>query len=426
MTLRLRYAARSDIGLIRSNNQDALYAGPRLVAVADGMGGAAAGDVASAVTIATFAALDDDEPPSDLIGVLGQTVAQANDQLRQMIDADHELAGMGTTLTAMLWSGGRLGLAHIGDSRAYLLRDGELTQITHDQTLVQRLVDEGELAAADVPSHPQRSVLLRVLNGEPDMEADLSVREAREGDRYLLCSDGLSSVVSLDTLRDTLDTADPVAAVDALVDLALRGGGPDNITCIVADVVGTDASASAEPVVGGSVADDGEGRRIDTHTAAGRAAALRAHLQPAARSRLDDPGQPRRRWHGPVLVLGLLIVVAGALFGGTWWYSQNQFYVGSDGTRVAVYKGISGDILGVRFSSEIERTAIQVSSLSTFERDKVEATISATSKHNAEQIVATLTSSSQSSTPPSTPPATSPTGSTAASSAASPAVSGSP
>jgi serine/threonine protein phosphatase PrpC len=422
MTLRLRYAARSDIGLIRSNNQDALYAGPRLVAVADGMGGAAAGDVASAVTIATFAALDDDEPPSDLIGVLGQTVAQANDQLRQMIEADSELAGMGTTLTAMLWSGGRIGLAHIGDSRAYLLRDGELTQITHDQTFVQRLVDEGQLALADVPSHPQRSVLLRVLNGEPDMEADLSVREAREGDRYLLCSDGLSSVVSLETLRATLDTADPVAAVDALVDLALRGGGPDNITCIVADVVGTDSSASAEPVVGGSVADDGEGRRIDTHTAAGRAAALRAHLQPQLRSREEDPGRPRRRWHGPVLVLGLLIVVAGALFGGTWWYSQSQFYVGSDGSRVAIYKGINGDVLGVHFSSEIERTAITTDSLSSFERDKVEATISANSKHDAERIIATLTTSA----PPGAGGSTSPAPSSPASALASPDALGSP
>jgi serine/threonine protein phosphatase PrpC len=402
MTLRLRYAARSDIGLIRSNNQDALYAGPRLVAVADGMGGAAAGDVASAVTIATFAALDDDEPPSDLISVLQQTVAQANDQLRQMIDADGELAGMGTTLTAMLWSGGRIGLAHIGDSRAYLLRDGELSQITHDQTLVQRLVDEGQLALSDVASHPQRSVLLRVLNGEPDMSADLSVREAREGDRYLLCSDGLSGVVSLETLRDTLDLADPVAAVDALVDLALRGGGPDNITCVIADVVGADQSASAEPVVGGSVADDSQGRRIDTHTAAGRAAALRTHLQPQSRIRDIDQGRPRRRWHGPVLVLGLLIVVGGALFGGTWWYSQHQYYVGSDGTRVAVYRGINGDVLGVHFSSEIERTAIAMSSLSSFERDKVQATISATSKHDAERIVATLTSATQPAGTPST------------------------
>jgi hypothetical protein len=171
---------------------------------------------------------------------------------------------------------------------------------------------------------------------------------------------------------------------------------------VIADVVGADQSASAEPVVGGSVADDSQGRRIDTHTAAGRAAALRTHLQPQSRIRDIDQGRPRRRWHGPVLVLGLLIVVGGALFGGTWWYSQHQYYVGSDGTRVAVYRGINGDVLGVHFSSEIERTAIAMSSLSSFERDKVQATISATSKHDAERIVATLTSATQPAGTPST------------------------
>ena len=195
MTLALRYAARSDVGLIRTNNEDAVYAGPRLLAVADGMGGHAAGDVASAVTIATLAPLDDDEPPADLLGTLAQAIRQANDQLRLMMEADEELDGMGTTLTALLLGGNRLGLAHIGDSRAYLLRDDELTQITDDHTLVQRYVDAGQLDEADVPLHPQRSVILRVLNGRPDDEADLSIREARAGDRYLLCSGRCKSPV---------------------------------------------------------------------------------------------------------------------------------------------------------------------------------------------------------------------------------------
>ena len=255
MSLMLRFAARSDVGLIRTNNEDAVYAGPRLVAVADGMGGHAAGDVASAVTIATLAPLDDDDPPSDLLGALDQSIRQANDQLRQMMDADSELDGMGTTLTALLWSGTRLALAHIGDSRAYLMRDGELTQITHDHTLVQHMVDEGQLDEADIPTHPQRSVILRVLNGRPDVEADLSVREARAGDRYLLCSDGLSGVVSKDTLRATLALPDPEQVVDALIDLALRGGAPDNVTCVVCDVVEGAGTTSGAPVIGGSVAD---------------------------------------------------------------------------------------------------------------------------------------------------------------------------
>ncbi|MDQ6649485.1 MAG: protein phosphatase 2C domain-containing protein, partial [Actinomycetota bacterium] len=248
MTLTLRYAARSDRGLIRDGNEDAVYAGPRLLAVADGMGGHAAGEVASAVAIANLAPLDDDAPGADLLAALRQATLGANDQLRDMVEADSELAGMGTTLTALLSAGSRLGLVHIGDSRAYLLRDGQLSQITHDHTLVQTLVDEGRLSPEEADSHPQRSLVTRALTGIDGLELDLSVREARTGDRYLLCTDGLSGVVSEDTMVDALSLADPQEAVDKLVELALRGGGPDNVTCIVADVVDTGQAGSGEPV----------------------------------------------------------------------------------------------------------------------------------------------------------------------------------
>lgn len=404
MTLALRYAARSDVGLIRTNNEDAVYAGPRLLAVADGMGGHAAGDVASAVTIATLAPLDDDEPPADLLGALSQAIRQANDQLRQMMEADDELDGMGTTLTALLLGGNRLGLAHIGDSRAYLLRDGELAQITDDHTLVQRYVDEGQLDEADVPLHPQRSVILRVLNGRPDDEADLSIREARVGDRYLLCSDGLSGVVSKDTICETLKIPDPDQAVDALVNLALRGGAPDNVTCIVCDVVEGDHVPVAEPIVGGSVTDGDEERNLQPDTAAGRAAALRGHRRAPSRRHSADDDMPRRRIRGPLLVFALLVVVAGALFGGTWWYSQHQYYVSSDGHDVIVYKGIKGSILGINFSSAIENTHIPIDSLPSFERDRIVDGITAHSRSAAERIVDGVRQSTQS--PPSTPSST--------------------
>jgi PPM family protein phosphatase len=414
MTLMLRFAARSDVGLIRTNNEDAVYAGPRLVAVADGMGGHAAGDVASAVTIATLAPLDDDDPPSDLLGALEQAIRQANDQLRQMMDSDAELDGMGTTLTALLWGGTRLALAHIGDSRAYLLRDGELTQITQDHTLVQHLVDQGQLDEADIPTHPQRSVILRVLNGRPDAEADLSIREARAGDRYLLCSDGLSGVVSKDTLQQALANPDPEQVVDALVDLALRGGGPDNVTCVVCDVIEAGTATAGAPVIGGSVADGGGDRVGEPDTAAGRAAALRIHRRPAttrtARAADDEP--VRRRWRGPALVAVLVLVVAGGLFGGTWWYSQHQYYVGSNGTQVVVYRGIDGSVLGLNFSSPIENTGIVMSSLPAFERDRVNDTIGAGNKQDADRIVSQLhPSPSPLSSPgaqPSAPPSAAP------------------
>ena len=227
MTLALRYAIRSDVGLLREGNEDAAYAGPRLLAVADGMGGHAAGEVASAAAISAIARLDDDVPGGDLLDALAGAVGEANHTLHDMVAADPVLEGMGTTLTAMLWSGGRVALVHIGDSRAYLLRDGEFHQITHDHTLVQTLVDEGRISPDDVATHPQRSMLLRALDGRADVEPDLSLREARLGDRYLLCSDGLSGVVSEETLHRTLaKVGNPDEVVLQLVELAIRGGGP--------------------------------------------------------------------------------------------------------------------------------------------------------------------------------------------------------
>ncbi len=158
MTLVLNYAARSDRGLVRSNNQDSVYAGPRLLAVADGMGGHAGGEVASKVVIAAVAPLDEDEPGRDLLSQLADAVLAGNDAIIELVAEDPELTGMGTTLTAVLFAGNRLGLAHVGDSRAYLLRDGDLTQITHDDTFVQSLIDEGRLSADEAASHPQRSL----------------------------------------------------------------------------------------------------------------------------------------------------------------------------------------------------------------------------------------------------------------------------
>src|SRR2546423_11409538 len=167
-----------------------------------------------------------------------------------MAAADSALEGMGTTLTALVAAGQRLGLVHVGDSRAYLLRDDVLHQITHDHTLVQNLIDEGRITAEEASTHPQRSWITRALDGRGTVELDISVREAHPGDRYLLCSDGLTGVVSEDTIAEALRLPGPQNACDRLVDLALRGGGPDNITCIVADIV--DEAAQGHPIVGGA------------------------------------------------------------------------------------------------------------------------------------------------------------------------------
>jgi serine/threonine protein phosphatase PrpC len=239
VTLVLRYAARSDRGLVRANNEDSVYAGARLLALADGMGGHAAGEVASQLVIAALAHLDDDEPGGDLLGKLDSAVREGNSAIAAHVEADPELEGMGTTLTAILFAGNRLGLVHIGDSRGYLMREGELNQITKDDTFVQTLVDEGRITAEEAHSHPQRSLIMRALTGH-EVEPTLIMREARAGDRYLLCSDGLSDPVSHETILEALQIQDVAESADRLIELALRGGGPDNVTVVVADVIDYD------------------------------------------------------------------------------------------------------------------------------------------------------------------------------------------
>src|SRR5215207_5601613 len=331
MTLTLRYAAQSDRGLIRDGNQDSVYAGPRLLAVADGMGGMAAGDVASNIVIGAMAPLDEDVPGDALVDALRGAVEAANQQLRDTVDANPHLEGMGTTLTATLFSGSKLGMVHIGDSRAYLLRNNEFAQITKDDTYVQMLVDEGRISAEEASSHPQRSLLTRALDGR-DIDPEYSVRQVLPGDRYLICSDGLSGVVSAETIGDSLrEYTDPQQCVERLVALALRGGGPDNITVVIADATDQDILEQA-PIVGGAAARDrGNSTVADASSAAARAAALQSPPRPAHPSgppyERDEP-EPQPKRH-PVRTSLLLLVLLGILGGGVylgWQYTHKQYY----------------------------------------------------------------------------------------------------
>ena len=305
MTLVLRYAVRSDVGLLREGNEDSAYAGPRLLAVADGMGGHAAGEVASSLTIASMAKLDSEPPGGDMLAELSSAVAAANTRLQEMIIANPAVEGMGTTLTALFWSDGHAAVCHIGDSRGYLLREGELYQITHDHTLVQSLVDEGRISADDVSTHPQRSLLLRALDGRSIAEPDLSVHDGQAGDRYLLCSDGLSGVVSDETLRETLATIeDPEAVTRQLIELALHGGGPDNITCIVADVVDTATSRvppTGTPVMAGAAANVHDPRLSTDGT--GPFGVVEDHLGNHFAVSYDGDGQPSTTGPQPMVAV---------------------------------------------------------------------------------------------------------------------------
>ena len=260
MTQILRYAAKSDVGMVRKENEDAGYAGRSLLIVADGMGGHAAGELASSTVVATLAELDSEElPAGDVLTALDDAMLTSAERIAQFIGADPKRAGMGTTLTAIYWRGGRIALIHVGDSRAYLLRGGQLSQITHDHTYVQTLIDAGRITAEQARSHPKRNLLLRAIDGTGTPEGETSMREARVGDRFLLCSDGLSGVVTDPMLESVLrQVSDPTAAVTELVDLALAGGAPDNVTAVVADVVEVDEagadleSARGRPVVVGA------------------------------------------------------------------------------------------------------------------------------------------------------------------------------
>ncbi|HUB40456.1 MAG TPA: MerR family transcriptional regulator [Streptosporangiaceae bacterium] len=242
----IRYSVRSDVGLQRDVNEDSAYASTRLLAVADGMGGHAAGEVASTAVIDALRPLDTEIPAGELLDALDHAVRTAGSKLRHMAASDPSLAGMGTTLTALVVSGSHLGLVHIGDSRAYLLRDGELYQITHDHTMVQSLLDDGKITPAEVASHPQRSLILRALVANRDYDADLQLREIQARDRYLVCSDGLHEVADADAIAAVLRlAADPDRAAKDLIALAIAGGGPDNVTCVVADVEPAPVSATA-------------------------------------------------------------------------------------------------------------------------------------------------------------------------------------
>jgi serine/threonine protein phosphatase PrpC len=395
MSLVLRYAARSDRGLIRGNNQDSVYAGPRLLAVADGMGGHAAGDVASKVVIAALQHLDDDTPSGDMLQALRRGVFDGSEHLREVIRDSPQLEGMGTTLTAILFAGGRLALCHVGDSRAYLLRDGEFSQITHDDTFVQTLIDDGRITPEEANSHPQRSLLLRALNGQ-EVEPDLSMREARAGDRYLLCSDGLSGVVSEETLADALTDPDPQTTADRLIELALRSGGPDNITVIVADVVDDDGrGVLMEPVVDGAAGDYVGQRQVDATSAAGRAA-LADPAPPPPPPAPPTGGGPSARRRPLRLLLGagilLVVLVAGAI--GTYVWALQHWFVGVDDEQgqeqVAVFRGLDVSLLGLDLF-QLERDAeLPVTDLTPAARNRVQGGITADDADHAARIVAAL------------------------------------
>jgi PPM family protein phosphatase len=280
----------------------------------------------------------------------------------------------------------------IGDSRAYLLRDGEFVQITRDDTYVQLLVDEGRITEVEANTHPQKSLLMRALDGR-DADPEYSVRQAVAGDRYLICSDGLSGVVSDETIASTLrEYSDPNQCAERLIQLALRAGGPDNITVIVADITDADIVEEA-PVVGGAAANDrGMTTSADSSTPAARASAL-TQPRDAVPDELADEAESGPRRH-PVRTALILVLLAGLLAGGLWggWkYTQSKYYVGvtDDGT-IAVFQGIPGAIAGFELSTVDFVSDTNINDLTPAAQDKVRSGIPAQSQAEARDQLRTL------------------------------------
>ena len=405
MDIALRFAARSDVGLVRSVNQDSGYAGPHLLVVADGMGGHAAGDVASSIAIGEMVSLDgESHGADDALDLLAEALHSANIELQQAMQNQPELQGMGTTVTALLRAGNKIAVAHIGDSRAYLLRNGTFTQITRDHSFVQSLIDEGRITEEEAQGHPQRSLVTRVLTGTEGDEPDLAMREAHVGDRYLVCSDGLSGFVAGDTIQEILEQdMPPGRTADRLVELAMRAGAPDNVTCVIGDVVDLvkdKAPPTAHEVVGAAAERKHTATSSIPITPAAKAAALSRQVNAAdaedgaeAESmRLAEEGPSSGRRHR-LRAVALVVLVLAVLVGGgyaAYDWSQRQYFVGQADGHVAIYQGISQNIGPWNLSHVIADSEIALSDLPDFYRSRVTATVTKPSIEDARLLVTEL------------------------------------
>ncbi|QRV02265.1 serine/threonine-protein phosphatase [Arcanobacterium phocisimile] len=389
--IRFEYAAFSDVGLIRKSNQDAGYASSHLLVLADGMGGAAGGDVASSVVVGNLAQVDDSHQAEDLLPLLKEQLTRSQEQLLHIVEQEPELSGLGTTCIAILRTGNKLGMVHVGDSRAYLLRHHKLTQITRDHTLVQYLVDHGELTPEEALHHPKRHVIMRNIGAnEGPADVDTSVREALPGDRWLLTSDGLFDVVSDETIEYTLQTyPDLDTCGERLIELALAGGAPDNVTLVLADVVddaGTSSSYDRGPIVVGSAAIDHTKPTRAGLSAAGQLVALTNPLPVLPELDIQHDHSPRR-WIARLAVFFLaLLTITGGLGAGYYW-TQTQYYVSLEDNKVAIFKGIPQSIGPFDLSEVYEVTTIHVSQLTPIAQNRLTIPITRSSLSEARKVV---------------------------------------
>jgi serine/threonine protein phosphatase PrpC len=412
--MRLRYSALSDVGRVRRDNQDAGYAGPHLLVIADGVGGSARGDVASSATVEVLRQLD--EPPgNEMLSALAGAIHRSHDRIAALVAENPEIDGTSTTVTATIFDGRSIGVGHVGDSRGYLLRDGSLSQLTTDHTFVQSLIDEGRITEDEARVHPHRNLILRAVDGVHEPEPDVFTLDVALGDRILLCSDGCSGVLTDEDLTRLLADGTPDHAAYSLVSASLDAGSTDNVTVVVADVVDDDAvddvETSASAVIGPllvGAASEGA-RRSSLGAGPSTRSGDTGELDPvrdggtatgASRASLDDvdpeemryaPRPPRRfTWARRLVALAVLAVLVAivAVAGYTW--SQNQYFVTNDGEQVVIYRGVKADVPGIDLNDVRERSDLTLDDLPSFWAGQVRDGIGASSLEEARGIISRL------------------------------------
>src|SRR6478736_2879175 len=439
--LLLRYAALSDVGRVRKDNQDSGFASEHLLVIADGVGGAARGDIASSAAVQALRRLDE-APPGDMLEALAGAIHRAHDRIAELVEQDPALDGTSTTVTAALFDGHRVGLAHIGDSRGYLLRDGTLSQLTKDHTFVQSLIDEGRITEDEARTHPHRNLILRAVDGVHETDPDLFYIELAPGDRLLLCSDGASGVLDHDRLADILGTGSVDYAVVELIRASLDAGSSDNVTCVVADVEEVGAATDGPPLAAAATGPMLVGAAAEQPRRAGQASKsfFRGHrsgdtgeIEPvpgepvgADDAALDPeelryaPQAPRRgrrvKALAALLVVVLLLALAGFL--GYRW-SQQQYFVAASGEHVAIYQGVQASVPGVRMNHMVDETDVTIRALPEFPAEQVRVGIPAESLADAHKIVARLGHAARACPTPTPTPSPTPSKSPSASASAS-------
>jgi protein phosphatase len=410
--LRLDFGAVSDVGRVRRDNQDSGYAGPWLLAVCDGVGGAARGDIASATAITQLRRLD--EPPGsdsadELLARVAGAIHRAHDRLVELVDEDPALSGTSTTATVLAFDGTRIGVGHVGDSRAYLYRDGALRQLTVDHTFVQTLIDEGRITEAEARVHPHRNLIMKAIDAVSDSDPDLFVLDVVPGDRILVCSDGACGVLEDARIADILSTGSPEYAAVELVRSSLEAGSSDNVTCVVADVLeaGDGTGDAPEALVVGAAAEKRLQRGRTGGLFRGHRSGDTGELDPVPSDLPDDapydaidsdpeavryaPRPPGRYvWAKRLFAAAVVIGLGWVAVAGLWSWSQHQYYVGEQDGSVVIFRGLNASIGGFDLSEPYQTTDVELDRLSNFDAGKVQSGIDAKDLADAQKTVQNL------------------------------------